>query len=430
MTRKKTPKKKPSASDGDQRGAEQKEESEKSEPAREPVVNDNEVADDSDSSGHSKLSSSDSINIQTYEQIPLPQLLEQVVDSVTDHPEFAPFLVEAKELIETDDENQVCMGAKICQCLKLVFDVIDDEILVRGLVKPLTDSDVLRVVHSIPTKTPGYDPSLTDKQNQQLQTSKPKMPTRVMLLDAFVNPESGTSYLLDGTWNSTLQLCFEKMADSMETGIPTKNLLYTSFGGYLAQAAVSPYNGSNSSSFYRQIGSGGGGGGGGVAGRFGGNLFSSSAKTQTGNVHSNVGSTSSVARKLASAQLSPKEKLVGFNRLNDPLDAGLFDALDVLSKVSLGPVMSSTASVTSEVLMRAHRWHDAQEALVTVVNQLCSILSEIAPREQSSWAPHLQQSLAPGGPLYTDPEASGMNAYLPGTLDSPQLYQRIFSLWV
>jgi hypothetical protein len=368
---------------------------------------------DSSLSDHSKQSSVESINIQAYERISVPQLLSRVMETIEDHPEFATYAVEAKELIDTSDAEQVNMGAKILQCLMLILDIIDNGTIPRGLTAALTTADVLRVIHNVPNKSPGYDPSLSDKQIQQLQTSKPQIPTRAELAQAFVDPKTGSSLLAEGTWNSKTQVCLEKVIDDMQTGVPVKNLLNSSFGGFLASNGTVPWAGASTSAFYKHTGGGGGG-----VGRFGGNILTSPKKT-TGDVHSNMGSTSSVARKLASSQLTIKEKLVGFRRLpGERLDNDLYHAMDVLSKVSLGAVVSSEASVTTEVVIRAHRWHDAQVAIVSVVNELCNIVETLVPPEQCSWCPHLQQALAPGSELFTDLEASGMTAYLPGTLET------------
>ena len=368
---------------------------------------------DSSLSDHSKQSSVESINIQAYERVSVPQLLSRVMHTIEDHPEFATYAVQAKELIDTSDAEQVKMGAKILQCLMLILDIVDNETIPRGLTAALTTADVLRVIHDVPKKSPGYDPSLSDKQIQQLQTSKPQIPTPTELTEAFVDPKTGSSFLAEGTWNSKTQVCLEKVIDDMKTGIPVKNLLFSSFGGSLASNGTVPWAGASTSAFYKHTGGGGGG-----VGRFGGNILTSPKKT-SGDVHSNMGSTSSVARKLASSQLTIKEKLVGFRRLpGERLDNDVYHAMDVLSKVSLGAVVSSEASVTTEVVIRAHRWHDAQMAIVSVVNELCNIVETLVPPEQCSWCPHLQQALAPGGDLFTDLEASGMTAYLPGTLET------------
>ena len=57
---------------------------------------------DSSLSDHSKQSSVESINIQAYERISVPQLLSMVMETIEDHPEFATYAVEAKELIDRE----------------------------------------------------------------------------------------------------------------------------------------------------------------------------------------------------------------------------------------------------------------------------------------------------------------------------------------
>ena len=88
----------------------------------------------------------------------------------------------------------------------LILDIIDNGTIPRGLTAALTTADVLRVIHNVPNKSPGYDPSLSDKQIQQLQTSKPQIPTRAELAQAFVDPKTGSSLLAEGTWNSKTQV--------------------------------------------------------------------------------------------------------------------------------------------------------------------------------------------------------------------------------